>query len=87
MDPQLASGGGCIEKEDLCDEEYLCQVKSSRVNSISIKVTDFEALVYNAQRVDKRPMLLVDLMRKKVVKAPRKWVMIPIEEWRRLNRE
>ena len=84
MNIQRGSGCGPIDKEDLCGDNELCQVKSCRGRTISFKVEDLEALVHNAGEKDY--FFLIHLVTKTVVKAPRMWVAVPVDEWRKLKR-
>ena len=84
---QRGSGCGVIDKEDLCGDNELCQVKSFRGRSISFKVEDLEALVHNASQEEKDFFFVIHLVTKTVVKAPRMWVAIPVDEWRNLKRD
>jgi hypothetical protein len=49
LEKQLGSGSGCIEREDLKDDNYLFQAKSTDKMSISVKLCDIEKLMESAE--------------------------------------
>lgn len=84
-DPQPGSGCGRIHKEDLKNKHTLIQDKSSRGDTISVKIADLEALVQNARRLDKEPVMTLNFTRKQAVQAPRIWALVPIEKWQTIK--
>lgn len=62
LKPTKNSGAGWIEKEDGENEYYLCQLKSTDNQSISIKQNDLRILEYHAQISHKIPVFVIQFL-------------------------
>lgn len=83
MKMQLASGCGKIEVEDLTDKRNLGQVKSTRGRVASIWTMDLERLIQHARDIGKKPVMFIGFETVDPILIPRKWALIPLEEWKR----
>lgn len=63
LEPTLNSGSGWVQKEDGENEAFLCQLKSTDKDSISIKIKDIETLELNAGISHKIPVFMVQFIK------------------------
>jgi hypothetical protein len=65
----------------------LQQAKSSRGESISVKLADLELLIQNTRRLnrsdggDRVPAMLLHFVTDRAVLAPRAWALVPLEHY------
>ena len=78
--PTKNSGAGWIEKEDGQSDKYICQLKSTDNQSISIKQNDLHILEYNASVSHKIPVFAFQFLNTDEV-----WVAIKGDEFERFK--
>jgi hypothetical protein len=83
MELRLASGGGRVEKEDLIDIGNLGQVKSGRGKGIMVNIVDLELLIQHARDCKLDPVFFLSFERNDSILMPRKWALVPLEDWKR----
>lgn len=79
MKRQPGSGCGRIFKEDLVDEVYLGQAKSTRSSRVSIGKKDLARLRKHAK--DKKPMFVIGFYDDKYIREDDVWIAVPLRDW------
>jgi hypothetical protein len=83
MKRQPGSGCGRLFKEDLVDQVYLGQAKSTRAPSITIKLSDLNNVRTNAK--EKTPILFIGFFKDTQIWDDRIWVAVPIRHWSKIR--